>query len=188
MKEKLFCSQDGMGIKKRGHPLVAKNVCAARALRCNFGWLNISAAQLCSVVPVWPTGILRCRFSQKQQLRKIKSIHVSAQDAFSLKGFQKHPKVSTYLIKEHLDVKKRHLSILKSWSPWSNVKTNWPGPPPGGGSASPRSSRPRPGATAWSRGRGAPRSCWPPSAPRRSPQRGGAGPVKALTAEAKFDS
>ena len=34
-----------------------------------------------------------------------------------IRGFQKHPIVSTYLIKEHLDVKKRHLSILKSWSP-----------------------------------------------------------------------
>ena len=70
---------------------------------------------------VWPTGILRCRFFQKQQLRKIKSIKVSAQDAFFhlIRGFQKHPKVFTYLIKRHLDIKKRHLSILKSLSPCS---------------------------------------------------------------------
>ena len=80
---------------------------------------------------VWPTGILRCRFFQKQQLRKIKSIQVSAQDAFFhlLRGFQKHSILTTYLIKEQLDVKKRHLSILKSWSPcWQYTCGNfcWP--------------------------------------------------------------
>ena len=37
-----------------------------------------------------------------------KSIQVLAQDDFFhlIRSFQKHPKVSTYLIKEHLDVKK----------------------------------------------------------------------------------
>ena len=34
---------------------------------------------------------------------------------------QKHPKLPTYLIIEHLDVRKRHLSILKSWSPWTRT-------------------------------------------------------------------
>ena len=45
------------------------------------------------------------------------------QDAFFhlSRGFQKHPKVSTYLRKEHLGVKKRHLSISKSWSPWESA-------------------------------------------------------------------
>ena len=67
-------------------------------------------------------------FFPKQQHRKIQSIQVSAQDAFfgnfcSLSQvLQKHPKAS-YLIKEHLDVKKRHLSILKSWSPWLGART-----------------------------------------------------------------
>ena len=36
---------------------------------------------------------------------------------FGIWGFQRHLKVSTYLISEHLDVKKRHPSIMKSWSP-----------------------------------------------------------------------
>ena len=48
---------------------------------------------------VWPTGILRCRFFQKQQLRKIKSIQVSAQDAFFhlISDFQKHPKAYLFI-------------------------------------------------------------------------------------------
>ena len=76
---------------------------------------------------MWPTGILRCRFFQKQQLRKIKSVQVSAQDAFFhlISGFRKHPKVSTYLIKRASWCQKRHLSILKSWSPWLRVQKVW---------------------------------------------------------------
>ena len=66
--------------------------------------------------------------SKSSNVRKIKSIQVSAQDVFFfhliIRGFQKHPKVSTYLIKEHLDVQKKALlSILKSWSPW--MKMRW---------------------------------------------------------------
>ena len=65
---------------------------------------------------MWPAGILRCRFCPKnRQLRRIKSIQVSAQDSFLhlIRGFQKHPKVSTYLLKEHRDVQKRHLCIFE---------------------------------------------------------------------------
>ena len=88
---------------------------------------NRPSSRLCLISwtswAVWPTGIMRCRFSQRQQLRKVKSIQVSDQEAFFhlMKGFQKHPKASTYLIKEHLDVKNWHLRILKSWSPCSSA-------------------------------------------------------------------
>ena len=61
--------------------------------------------------------ILRCRFIQKEQLRKIqKHPRFSPRCFFShlIRAFQKHPEVSTYLIKEHLDVRKeRHLSNLE---------------------------------------------------------------------------
>ena len=52
-------------------------------------------------------------FFSKQQLRKIK---FQPKGAF-FRRFSK-AKVLTYLIKDHLDIKKRHLSNLKSWSPW----------------------------------------------------------------------
>ena len=77
-------------------------------------------------------------FFQKQQLRKIKSIQVSAQDVFFhlIRGLKMHPIVATYLIKEHPDVKERHLSILKSWSPcttclfFQTCCFSLPSPPP----------------------------------------------------------
>ena len=57
-----------------------------------------------------------CRYFQKQQLRKVKSIQVTTQDAvFSLnKDLQKHPKVSTHSIKKSISVWSK-----KSISVWS---------------------------------------------------------------------
>ena len=53
-------------------------------------------------------------FFQKQQLRKIKSIQVSAQDAlFSLNRLKKHPKVLTCLTKEHLYQKNASQHFVK---------------------------------------------------------------------------
>ena len=85
-----------------------------RAQKKSGGFFNIQFGGLlgaqCDQPASWDAF-----FSKNSNSEKIKSIQVSAKDAFFhlIGDFQKHPKVFTYLIKEHLDIKKASQNFEK---------------------------------------------------------------------------